>query len=93
METFRLDCPFCNEVIESETVDTVKDNGAVHLEEHHDTALTSVLAKTNGNNEYHDCGSNFSVEDSVEGFECPDCGYDNFQPLVQQYLYWQIEAN
>lgn len=92
METFRLDCPFCDEVIESEMVDTVKDHGTDHLQERHDLALASVFAKTNGSNRCRNCGSSFSVEDGVEGFECPNCEHDNFRPLVQRYLYWQIET-
>lgn len=92
MGAFRLDCPFCDEVIESNLVDTVKDHGTDHLETHHDAALTSVLTKTNGGNECRNCGATFSADDRVDGFECPDCRYDNFQPLVQRYLYWQIET-
>lgn len=93
MATFQLDCPFCSEVIESEGVDTVKDHGTTHLENQHDTALTSVFAETHDGDECHNCGSSFTVgDDGIEGFECSECGHDHFQPLVRRYLYWQIET-
>lgn len=93
MRGFRLDCSFCDEVIESETVDTVKDYGRTHLEDRHDTALTSFLAETYDIEECGDCESAFATDgNGVERFECPDCGYDNYQSLVQRYLYWQIET-
>lgn len=96
MGEFRLDCPFCEQVLESEAVDTVKNRGTTHLGDRHDTELTSVFAETYSDDECRNCGSAFEIGDGgdrVEGFECPNCSYDNFQPLVQQYLYWQIESD
>lgn len=92
MGEFQLDCSFCDEVIESETVDTVKDSGRSHLGNRHDTALTSVLIETYGTDECHDCGADFATDGGDEEFECPDFGYDNFQSLVERYLYWEIET-
>ena len=93
MEGFRLDCQFSDEVIESDTADTVKNRGSSHLEARHDTSLASVFTETYGIDECHDCGSTFVANgDGVERFECPDCGYDNFEQLVQRYQYWQIET-
>ena len=43
MGSVRLDCPFCDEVLKSEATGALKDRGATHLEERHDTALSSVL--------------------------------------------------
>lgn len=93
MGEFRLDCSFCDEVIESETVDTVKQHGRTHLEDRHDTALPSFLAAAYDIDECGGCESTFATDgEGAERFECPDCGYDNFRPLVRRYLYWQIET-
>lgn len=92
MGRVQLDCPFCDDVIEAATVNSMKDNGSAHLEDLHDSRLTSVFAETHGDEPCHDCGHVFSVDDDGGEFDCPECGYDNFQPLVQRYLYWQIET-
>lgn len=93
MEGFQFDCQFCDEVIESDTVDSVKDRGSSHLEARHDTALAPVFTEMYDIDECHDCGTAFAVDGGgVEEFDCPECGSDDFQPLVQRYLYWQIET-
>lgn len=94
MGDFQLDCSFCDEVIESESVEAVKDRGSSHLEDRHDTQLLTVFTGKHGIDECRDCGSAFRTDGGgVEKLECSDCGHDNFQPLVRRYLYWQIEAD
>lgn len=94
MGEFQLDCSFCDEVIESESVDTVKDRGSSHLEDRHDTELLAVFTGMRATDECDNCGAAFAADnDDVEEFDCPDCRYDNLQPLVRRYLYWQIEAD
>lgn len=75
MGEFRLDCSFCDEVIESESVDTVKDRGSSYLEDRHDTELLAVFTGMRDTDECRDCGATFATDgDDVKEFECPDCG-------------------
>ncbi|WP_435180131.1 hypothetical protein [Halorussus sp. AFM4] len=93
MTGYSFDCTFCDTVIENDVADAVKDDARTHLADHR-TELEDVFALAFGGTDCHnDCGYAFPVGvDEVTGFDCPECGHDNFPPFVQQYIYWRIEA-
>lgn len=91
---FHFGCPDCDDVIRATTAGAVKERGKTHLEENHYAELSSAFGEVYGGEHCHDdCGYVFPVNgDSVAGFDCPNCGSDNFRPFVRRYLYWQIEV-
>ncbi|NHN57617.1 MULTISPECIES: hypothetical protein [Halorussus] len=93
MTGYSFKCIFCDTVIENDVADGVKDDARTHLEDHR-TDLEDVFSLAfGGTNCHNDCGYVFPVGvDEVAGFDCPECGHDNFPSFVQQYIYWRIEA-
>lgn len=89
----RFDCPFCDDVVRSATAEAVKDRGERHLGDHRADLRTAFAELYGGERCDGDCGYVFpDGNGEVAGFECPDCGRDNFPPFVRRYLYWQIEV-
>lgn len=93
-DAFRFDCTFCEEVFQSDSAERLKDRSRAHLETHEDAELLPAFADTYGGNDCRDdCGYVFPVGvEEVSGFDCPNCGHDNFQSFAERYLYWEIEA-
>lgn len=90
--TFRFDCEYCDEVLQTTTVEAMKNHGTTHLEAHKGTLLDVFAGKSRGKHCRNDCGYHFPVGGGeVTGFDCPNCGYDNFTEFAHRYLYWQIE--
>lgn len=93
MTAYEFDCAFCDTVIENDTADSVQKDAKTHLGDHR-SELEDVFPMAFGGTDCHnDCGYEFPVGvDEVTGFECPECGHDNFAPFVRQYVYWRIEV-
>lgn len=90
--TVTFDCAFCEEILHAPTVEAMKDHGTAHLETHKDALLAVFAAKERGKDCQNGCGYVFPVGvDEVAGFDCPECGHDNFAAFAHRYLYWQIE--
>lgn len=88
---FRLDCEFCDSTIQAPTSETVKERGESHLETNHREMLKTILTDQFGGESCRSgCGYVFPSE-GWDGFECKECGHDNFSPFIRQYLYWKIE--
>lgn len=90
---YRLDCDFCESTVRAEAVDTIKTEAKTHLETNHPEDVLSDLCETYNEVSCHnDCGHAFSIRaDNGASLNCPRCGFDNLSPLVDQYVYWQIE--
>lgn len=89
---FRFDCAFCDAVFQTSSVDAIQDRGTTHLETHRSDLLAVFANHDRGKGCQNDCGYVFPVGvEEVAGFECPTCGYDNFDAFAGRYLYWQIE--
>lgn len=91
---FEFDCGFCDEVLQTTTVEAIRDRGTTHLETHRNDLLAEFADRNRGKTCRNDCGHVFPVGvDEVAGFECRKCGYDNFDEFAHRYLYWQIESS
>ncbi|MFC4451883.1 hypothetical protein [Halorussus aquaticus] len=89
-----FDCPFCEEELQTPTIEAIRDRGRTHLEIHRTDLLAEFANRERGKACQNDCGYVFPVGvDEVAGFECPECGYDNFEKFAHRYLYWQIEQS
>lgn len=87
-----FDCEYCEVVLEARTIDAMKERGTTHLETHKPTLFEIFADKSRGKQCQNECGYVFPVGgDQGTGFECPQCGYDNFEEFAHRYLYWQIE--
>lgn len=91
---YRFDCRFCDSILQTGSVDSVKSRSKTHLTESHDDDVLAVLRDRYDDVSCHnDCGYVVSITGAdVAGLDCPRCGHDNFSPLVEQYVYWRIEA-
>ncbi len=90
--TYQLACGYCDEVLQTETIDGMYDRGTVHLEDHRNDLLKLFAGNPQQKHCGNDCGYVFSASaDSVDGFECPECAYDNFDSFARQHLYWEME--
>ncbi|KZN22718.1 hypothetical protein A4G99_18340 [Haladaptatus sp. R4] len=90
--TYHFVCEFCDEVLETESIDGMYDRGTAHLEDHRNDLLVSFVDGPRRNRCENDCGCVLPiVRDDVDGFECPDCGHDNFGSLARRHLYWEME--
>lgn len=90
--TFKFDCDYCDEILQTTTIEAMRDHGTTHLEAHKDTLIEVFAEQSRGKHCQNDCGYRFPVGvDEVAGFDCPECGYDNFEAFSHRYLYWQIE--
>lgn len=93
MTAYRFDCAFCETVIENDTGNAVQEDARTHLENHRSELEDVFPVAFGGTGCHNDCGYEFPVSvDEGTGFDCPNCGYDNFPPFVRQYVYWRIEA-
>lgn len=89
---FRFDCEYCDETLQATTLEAMKDRGTTHLEAHTATLLEVLAEKDRGQHCQNDCGYIISGDGNEgAGFDCPNCGYDNFEEFAHRYLYWQIE--
>lgn len=86
-----FDCEYCEAVVRTATVETMKDRGLRHLETHKATLLAVFAERTRGKDCQNDCGYRFPTGNRVTGFDCPNCGADNFEVFARRYLYWQLE--
>jgi hypothetical protein len=90
--TYQFACEYCDEVLRTETIDGMYERGARHLGNHSNDLLKSFAERPQRNRCENDCGYAFPVGvDSVGGFECPKCAYDNFDSFARQNLYWGME--
>lgn len=88
---YQLDCNYCDVIVEGDA-EGVKRDAKAHLEENHAEDLITDLRDGDTNISCQNkCGYTIpiGVED-VEGVECPECGHDNFSPLLKQYVFWRI---
>lgn len=94
MSRFRLDCEFCEETVRASELTELKNRAVSHLEGEHEVRLRAVFSDVFGGEPCrNECGHIFSTDvDEVSGFDCPECGHDNFDPFVRRYLYWRIES-
>ena len=91
-DALTFDCEHCEVVLETRTVAAMKDRGTTHLEAHKPALFDVFADKRRGKQCQNECGYEFPVGgDQGIGFECPKCGYDNFEKFARRYLYWQIE--
>lgn len=87
-----FDCEFCEEVVQTPTIEAMRDRGTTHLETHRNDLLGEFADRKRGKACQNDCGYVFPIGvDQVAGFDCRECGYDNFEEFAHRYLYWQIE--
>lgn len=90
---YKLDCEFCGETIESETLEPVKMQAKSHLEENH---YEDLLIELTGQDESITCRNGCGYEipvggGDVAGLNCPNCGHDNLSSLVRLYIFWRIQ--
>ena len=86
-------CDFCDVTIEGSTLDEVQQRGREHLENDHYAAFEEVFVdQISGKACLDDCGYTFPAESANEvGFECPNCGYDNFAEFADRHIWWRAE--
>ena len=91
-DRFVFDCEHCEVVLQTRTIAAMKDRGAAHLEAHRPTLFEVFADKQRGKQCQNDCGFEFPVGGNQGiGFECPQCGCDNFEAFAHRYLYWRID--
>ena len=89
---FRWSCQHCETELKTETVEAMRDRGTAHLETHAGVLRGVFADKDRGTRCQNECGHVFSAgDDETAGFECPECGHENFEEFAHRYLYWQIE--
>lgn len=90
---FRLDCEFCEAVVSASSATALKARATAHLRENHGEDLRTALSEAHGGEACrNDCGYVFPADGiGVDGFDCPECGHDNFDPFLREYVYWRIE--
>lgn len=90
---YQFDCRFCDTVVRTEGADSVKSRAKTHLERDHDHDVLEVLSDKYGDVACHnDCGSDVSINgNEAAEVECSRCGHDNFPPLLERFVYWQIK--
>ncbi|NHN60402.1 MULTISPECIES: hypothetical protein [Halorussus] len=87
-----FDCEYCEVILQTQTIKAMKHWGTTHLEAHKPTLFEIFAGKSRGKQCQNDCEYEFPVGgDQATGFECPQCGYDNFEDFAHRYLYWQID--
>lgn len=93
MPGFRFDCDLCDETFRAATVEPLKATGRDHLDGDHDSELAEEFGEIYGGEPCrNDCGYVFPADaEEVAGFDCPECGHDNFSEFADRYLFWKIE--
>lgn len=89
---YQLDCNYCGVMVEGEAVEHVKRDAMTHLKENHAEDVITTLREQYTNVPCQNkCGYTVSIGvENVAGVECPECGHDNFSPLLEQYVFWRI---
>jgi hypothetical protein len=78
--------------IEGSTLDEVQERGRDHLEEQHYVAFERVFVdQTRGKACFEGGGYTFPAESEDIGFECPNCGHDNFPAFAASPIWWRAE--
>lgn len=91
MGRFRFECELCDATVRGSTVEGVRERAVTHLEDDHLAQLRAEFDDTLGGEPCrNDCGYVFPADD-VTGYDCPECGHDNFRAFARQYLFWRIE--
>jgi len=93
ISTYLHDCDFCDVTIEGSTLDEVQERGREHLEDQHYSEFETVFVdQISGKSCLDGCGYTFPGEsDDDVGFECPNCGYDNFSAFAARHIWWRAE--
>ncbi len=91
---YRIDCDFCHRTVEAEAVEPLKTEAKSHFQDNHPLAIQAELRdRYEKVSCYNDCGYVLPIGvEETAGLDCPECGYDNLTPLLEKYVYWQIEA-
>lgn len=84
-------CEFCEHTVEASTIEDVRTDGCEHLETQHYDEFVTHLSESEGVTCRGGCGGTFSPA-TVDGFDCPSCGYDNFPHLSDQHVWWRMEV-
>ncbi|WP_162224348.1 hypothetical protein [Halorussus amylolyticus] len=89
---FQLDCEFCDSKVEAEAVARAKTRASDHLQQnHHDGVVAELGDRYDEIACESGCGYTFPVGvEDVTGMNCPKCGHDNAESLLERYVYWQI---
>lgn len=93
ISTYRHDCDFCDETITGDTLDEVKTDGRTHLEDQHYSEFEQVFVdQISGKSCLGGCGYRFprTAENDI-GFECSNCGADNFPEFADRHIWWNVE--
>lgn len=90
---YQFKCGFCDVIVQTESADSVKSRAKTHLAETHEGDVLAVLGDRYGDVPCHnDCGHVVAIDGAnAAQVECPQCGCDNFTPLLRRYVYWRIE--
>lgn len=89
---YQLDCDHCDAIVEGETVEPVKADAKTHLTENHaENVLTDLKERYTNISCQNRCGYTIPIGvDNIAGLDCPECGHDNFAPLLEQYVFWRL---
>ena len=92
--TYLHNCTFCETTIAGATLEEVQEAGRIHLEEQHYRDFTNVFReKFGGKGCFDDCGYTYAGGgDPDAGFECPNCGYDNFYEFAERHIWWRAKV-
>lgn len=92
---YQFDCNYCDVLVEEEAVEPVKGDAQTHLKENHAEDVITNLKEQHTNVQCQNgCGYTVPIGgENVAGVECPKCGYDNFSPLLEQYVFFRITEN
>ena len=78
--------------IEGSTLNEVQQRGRDHLEDQHYAAFEQVFVdRISGKSCFDDCGYTFPGDAEDTGFECPNCGHDNFPEFADRHVWWRAE--
>ena len=91
--TYLHSCTFCDTTLRGATLEEVQEAGRIHLKEQHYRDFNGVFREKFGGKECFDgCGYTYpGDENSDVGFECPNCGYDNFHEFAERHIWWQAK--
>lgn len=90
---YRYTCDFCDDAVEADTIGDVQQRGQTHLAENHHGHFEFLFAQKFGGQEcLNECGYHYPTTDTDVGFECPNCGHDNFPEFASRHVWWHVEA-
>ena len=87
---YRHSCKFCDSNVDAESIEDITRQGRAHLEEQHFGELEAMFEDEYDWTCQGDCSNEFPVGDDT-GFDCPECGHDNFPDFADRYVWWQIQ--